>query len=94
MSYALTRTSMALDGFTIRAMEDLSRKWSISKAEVVRRAVRQLKEKADQEERLPSPLEALEWLQSGGGLVAEDAARFRAEVEEERKARRYWWEEA
>lgn len=94
MSYALTRTSMALDGFTIRAMEDLSRKWSISKAEVVRRAVRQLKEKAEQEERLPSPLEALEWLQSGGGLVAEDAARFRAEVEEERKARRYWWEEA
>ena len=94
MSYALTRTSMALDGLTIRAMEDLSRKWSISKAEVVRRAVRQLKEKADQEERLPSPLEALEWLQSGGGLVAEDAARFRAEVEEERKARRYWWEEA
>ncbi|MCU0796902.1 MAG: hypothetical protein MUF31_13320 [Akkermansiaceae bacterium] len=94
MSYALTRTSMALDGFTVRAMDELSRKWSISKAEVVRRAVRQLKEKADQEERLPSPLEALEWLQSGGGLVAEDAARFRAEVEEERKARRYWWEEA
>jgi Arc/MetJ-type ribon-helix-helix transcriptional regulator len=85
---------MALDGFTVRAMDELSRKWSISKAEVVRRAVRQLKEKADQEERLPSPLEALEWLQSGGGLVAEDAARFRAEVEEERKARRYWWEEA
>ena len=94
MSYALTRTSMALDAFTVRAMDELSRKWSISKAEVVRRAVRQLKEKADQEERLPSPLEALEWLQSGGGLVAEDAARFRSEVEEERKARRYWWEEA
>lgn len=92
MSYSLTRTSMSLDGFTLKAMETLSKKWGISKAEVVRRAVRSLKQQADQNDSLPSPLEALDWLQSGGGLLAEEAEKFRAEVRAERDAKRYWWE--
>ena len=92
MSYSLTRTSMSLDKVTIQAMDALSKKWGISKAEVVRRAVKSLKTQADEEDRLPSPLEALDWLQNGGGLVAEDAANFRAEVKAEREAKRYWWE--
>ena len=92
MSYALTRTSMALDGATIEALTDLSERWNISKAEVIRRAVRQLKQQADREDQQPSPLEALQWLQQGGGLVAEEACAFRAEIKEGREARRYWWE--
>jgi len=92
MSYALTRTSMALDGWTIQALKDLSEKWEISKAEVIRRAVRQLKLQADKEDSQPSPLEALEWLQQGGGLVAEEAAEYRAEVKANREARKFWWE--
>lgn len=92
MSYSLTRTSMALDAWTILALKELSEKWSISKAEVIRRAVRQLKEKADSEEQVMDPLQALQWLQQGGGLVAEDAEDFRAEVKAEREARKYWWE--
>ncbi len=92
MSYLLTRTSMALDAWTIQALKELSEKWSISKAEVIRRAVRQLKEKADHEEQQPDPLQAFEWLQQGGGLVAQEAAQFRAEVGAEREERKYWWE--
>lgn len=92
MSYALTRTSMALDAWTIQALKELSEKWSISKAEVIRRAVRQLKEKSDSEEQTMDPLQALQWLQNGGGLVAEEAQNFRAEVKAEREARNYWWE--
>jgi len=92
MSYALTRTSMALDAWTIQALKELSEKWNISKAEVLRRAVRQLKEKAEAEEQIISPLEALEWLQNGGGLVAEDAEAFRTEVIANREARKAWWE--
>jgi len=92
MSYALIRTSMSLDSWTIQAMKDLSEKWGISKAEVVRRAVRQLKQQVEHEEAAPSPLEALDWLQKGGGMVAEEAAVFRAEVKAEREARKYWWE--
>lgn len=92
MSYALTRTSMALDGFTIQALKELSERWNISKAEVIRRAVRQLKQQADQEALQPTPLEALEWLQQGGGLVAEEAEAFRSEIKQGREARTYWWE--
>ncbi len=92
MSYALTRTSMALDAWTIQALKELSEKWNISKAEVIRRAVRQLKLQADKEDRMPSPMEALDWLQQGGGLVAEKAEQFRSEVQAERDARKFWWE--
>ena len=73
MSYALKRTSMALDAWTIQALKELSEKWGISKAEVIRRAVRQFKEKSDVENQQIDPLQALEWLQQGGGLVAEEA---------------------
>ena len=83
---------MALDAWTIQALKDLSEKWQISKAEVIRRAVRQLKQQADREEQTPSPLEALDWLQKGGGLIAEEAAEFRAEVKAGREARKFWWE--
>jgi Arc/MetJ-type ribon-helix-helix transcriptional regulator len=83
---------MALDAWTTQALKELSEKWSISKAEVIRRAVRQLKEKADQEDQAMDPLQALTWLQQGGGLVAEDAEQFRANVKAEREERKYWWE--
>lgn len=92
MSESLTRTSMALDIWTVQALRYLSEKWNISKAEVIRRAVRQLKEKAEAEEQTVDPLQALEWLQNGGGLVAEDAEKFRADVVAERQERKYWWE--
>lgn len=83
---------MSLDAWTIQALKDLSEKWNISKAEVIRRAVRQLKERAEQDEQQMDPLQALEWLQQGGGLVAEDAEQFRAEVISERQERKYWWD--
>jgi Arc/MetJ-type ribon-helix-helix transcriptional regulator len=83
---------MALDTWTVQALRYLSEKWNISKAEVIRRAVRQLKEKAEAEEQTVDPLQALEWLQNGGGLVAEDAEKFRADVVAERQERKYWWE--
>lgn len=92
MSYALMRTSMALDAWTIQTLKDLSEKWSISKSEVMRRAVRALKETAEQEDQKMDPLQALEWLQQGGGLVAEVAEQYRADVAAERQATKYWWE--
>ena len=68
MTYTLTLTSMALDHGTLVALDELSRLWGVSKAEVMRRAVRQLKDASDREAALPSPLKALDWLQNGGGL--------------------------
>jgi hypothetical protein len=88
----LTRTSMALDGGTIHALDELSERLQTSKAEVIRRAVREMKERSDREAAAPKPLEALEWLQAGGGLVAEEAAKYRAAMIAERTAKTYWWE--
>jgi predicted transcriptional regulator len=92
MSYTLTRTSMALDGGTLLALSQLAERWGVSKAEVMRRAVRRAKEEAEREAAQPAPLEALEWLQEGGGLSIQEAEAFRKEVQSERLAKKYWWE--
>ena len=93
MAYALKRTSMALDQGTMSALQRLAQKWQVSKAEVMRRAVQKMKEDAEIEEQRQSPLEALAWLQKGGGLSLQEADRLREEVAAERNARRCWWEE-
>ena len=92
MTYTLTRTSMALDHGTIQALKDLAHQWGISKAEVMRRAVRKAKEEADREAAQPEPLQALKWLQDGGGLSLREATVLREDVKAEREAKRYWWE--
>jgi len=92
MSYSMIRTSMALDASTLKALADLAARWEVSKAEVLRRAVRQLKETADREAALPAPGAALDWLQTGGGLSPAEAAQFREQVQQEREAKHYWWE--
>lgn len=94
MSQSLTRTSMSLDQITIEALDHLSKKWSISKAAVIRKAVHSLKENSETEADTPSPLDALDWLQGGGGLGAEEAETYRAEIKAERGAKKYWWEES
>jgi hypothetical protein len=93
MSYALTRTSMALDQGTLAALKELAKRWQVSKAEVMRRAVKHAKEEAEREAVFPKPLDALNWLQKGGGLSVQEAESFREEVRSERQAKRYWWEE-
>ena len=93
MRYALTRTSMALDRGTLLALKELAKRWQVSKAEVMRRAVRRAREEADREASQPKPLEALDWLQGGAGLTVHEAESFREEVNAERQAKRYWWEE-
>jgi len=40
----------------------------------MRRAIRKAKEDADREDQRPSPLQAMEWLQSGGGFTLKDSA--------------------
>lgn len=92
MTYTLTRTSMALDGWTLQALNQLAKRWGVSKAEVMRRAVRRAKEEAEREAEQPRPLEALDWLQQGGGLSVKEAEAFRKEVQAERLAKKYWWE--
>ena len=92
MSYRMIRTSMSLDAATLETMDALAKQWSISKAEVMRRAVRSLKAEAEREDRKPTPLQALDWLQGGGGLSVKEGEAFKKAVQSERSAKRYWWE--
>ena len=59
MSYSLVRTSVSLDRGTLELLAVLARRWSVSKAEVMRRAIRKAKEDADGEDQRPSPLQAM-----------------------------------
>lgn len=83
---------MSLDTWTLDALEALAKRWAVSKAEVMRRAIRKLKADAEAEDKRPSPLQALGWLQDGGGLSLAEGEEFKAEVAAERQAKRYWWE--
>lgn len=94
MSYASTliRTSVSLDTGTLGVLDSLAKRWSVSKAEVMRRAIRRIQEEVDAEDKRPSPLQALEWLQNGAGLNVAQGESFKADIQAERNAERYWWE--
>jgi hypothetical protein len=78
------RTTFALDEPTATRLKRLSTKWKVSQAEVVRRSLEQA-ERADAAT-TQNPVELLERLHAtGGGLAAEDAANYMAEVREDRK---------
>jgi Arc/MetJ-type ribon-helix-helix transcriptional regulator len=83
---------MSLDKDTLAYLDSLAKRWSVSKAEVMRRAIRKVKEEADAEDTRPNSLQALEWLQSGAGLTLREGENFKANIEAERVAKRYWWE--
>ncbi len=88
----LVRTSVSLDTGTLGVLDELAKRWDVSKAEVMRRAIRRLREDVEAEDQRPSPLQAMEWLQSGAGLSVAEGAEFKVDIQAERVAKRYWWE--
>lgn len=91
-STTLVRTSMSLDTGTLGVLDSLAKRWEVSKAEVMRRAIRRMQEEVEAEDKRPTPLQALEWLQSGAGLSVAESAEFKEQIAGERQAKRYWWE--
>lgn len=77
------RTTFALDEETASRLKRLSKKWNVSQAEVVRRAVSLAETGREKHE--ASPLEKLRALHShGGGMVREEAEAYLAEVKKDR----------
>ena len=77
------RATFAFDGDTMRRLKNLSSRWQVSQAEVVRRAL-------SQAERQPlpdvtDPVAALEAYHAQGGLAREKAEAYLTEVHEDRK---------
>ncbi len=83
---------MSLDSGTLGILDDLAKRFSVSKAEVMRRSIRKMKEQVDEEDKRPTPLQAMEWLQGGAGLSVAEGEEFKADIEAERQAKRHWWE--
>ena len=75
------RTTFALDRDSMLRLRRLSRRWGVSQAEVVRRALREVESAAE----AVDPLVALRALQTAGEAVTrEEADRYLAEVDEDR----------
>jgi predicted transcriptional regulator len=78
------RTTFALDEATAQRIKRLATRWEVSQAEVVRRSVAQAENSKPDE--TPDPAAMLRALfAAGGGLDAEKADSYIAEVYEDRK---------
>jgi len=84
MPRMIHRTTFALDEATAQRLKRLAIRWDVSQAEVVRRSVEQAENLKQAEP--PDPATLLRNLfSSGGGLEAEKADSYIAEVYEDRK---------
>ena len=83
MKSMIHRTTFALDEQSVQRLKRLSSRWHVSQAEVVRRSLEQAEKSVMQSE--DDPVDLLTQLHAdGAGLVAEDAARYIADVREDR----------
>ena len=85
MATQTIKTTYALDVETVRKLEQMARRWNVSKSEALRRAIR-----AAATEGLPGEageaIAALDELQRSLGLDAEEAVRWEKAARVERQA--------
>jgi predicted transcriptional regulator len=85
MATQTIKTTYSLDVETVRKLEQMARRWNVSKSEALRRAIR-----AAATEGLPGEgreaIEALDELQRSLGLDAEEAVRWGRAARVERQA--------
>lgn len=80
------RSTYSLDADTVRKLQEIARRWGVSKSEALRRAIRKA---AGQRATLRrSPNQALEELQRSLGLRAGSARAWVRRVRQERQASR------
>lgn len=77
------KSTYALDVETARTLEDMARRWGVSKSEALRRAIRAAKRGPA---RAPKALTALDALQRVLNLEAQTAARWEKRIRAERRA--------
>lgn len=76
------KATYAVDVETVRTLEDIARRWKVSKSEALRRAIHAAAREGDS----PDALAALDDLQAALGMTAEKAERWADEVRAERRA--------
>ena len=83
MAVTTSKVTYSLKPQTVDRVQELATAWGVPKSEVIRRAVDQIGRLGN--EKVPTPLEALEWLQKNG-ISARVAAKWNKEVLLERRA--------
>lgn len=84
MATPLVKTTYALDLETVRTLDELARRWEVSKSEALRRAIRASATLSPSP--ASEPLRALDRLQKALRLAPRDAERWSASVRVERRA--------
>jgi len=82
------KTTYSLDPMTVREVDLLSASWGVPKSEVIRRSVRLAVDKQD--ELKPMSLtksQALDYLQAGSRLTADQRAQWIKDIRAERHSR-------
>jgi hypothetical protein len=85
MAICTVKTTYALDVETVRTLDDLARRWDVSKSEALRRAIRASSVQTATEGL--TPIQALDRLQRERGLTPRAAARWAVAARAERKDR-------
>lgn len=85
MAVTTSKVTYSLKPETVDRVQELATAWGVPKSEVIRRAVDKLPLENPVEEKVRTPLEALEWFRKNG-ISAEAAAKWNAEVLRERRA--------
>ena len=88
MAITSVRSTYSLDVETMGRIEQLARRWNVSKSEVLRRAVRM----ADEQSAVSDRLAALKELQASMQLTPQQVEDWIAEVRAERDAHVMAWE--
>jgi len=81
MAVMTIKSTYSLDPATVRALEDLARRWGVSKSEALRRVIR-----AAASDRSPAAIEALDALQRSLSLSPNKARAWAQRSRAERKA--------
>lgn len=84
MAIPVIKTTYALDAETVRALEQMARRWGTSKSEALRRAIRAASATAGDEP--GDAVAALDRLQRAAALSAADAQAWARTVRAERRA--------
>ena len=85
MAAQTVKTTYALDVETVRRLDDLARRWNVSRSEALRRAIRTASVETDAE--ALTPIQALDRVQRSLGLTPQRTARWAAATRAERRAR-------
>jgi predicted DNA-binding protein len=85
MAVTTSKVTYSLKPETVDRVQELATAWGVPKSEVIRRAVDKLPQQLPPEEKVLTPLEALDRLQKNG-ISAEAAAKYIREIRRERRA--------